>query len=236
MDKDYCFKIGRYFEFIQEYDDMLHYYHKGVQYLDNRAMYSLGCYYQKIEDFDNMIKYYTMAIEYKSDFAMNYLGNYFGKQSKYDLFKKYHLMAIKLGNLDSMNELAFYYQVKEKNYNLMKKYYLMGAKLNYAPCICNLGRYYQSINDKRKTVLLYKLAIKHNSKLASKNLEKYKNCKKDINDLCNYYSINDSEMNTILDQIENDIIKTEDNILDCLNQNDIEIKYTDIEYINNNTF
>lgn len=170
MNKNDLFKLGRYFELIEEYDVMIHYYIKGISLGDNRAMFCLGRYYQKINNFDNMLKYYIMAIEFKSDLAMNALANYFGKNSKYDLFKKYHLMAIELNNKDSMNELAFYYQIKEKDIETMKKYYIMGAKLNYAPCICNLGRYYQSLGKYTNAIMLYKLAIKYNSQLALKNL------------------------------------------------------------------
>jgi hypothetical protein len=229
MDKNYIFKIGRYFEYIQEYDSMITYYLKGVELKDKRAMFCLARYYQNIcFNIDNMLKYYLLAIELNCDLSMNALGNFFGKKSKYDLFKKYHEMAIKLGNKDSMNELAFYYQIKENNVFLMKKYYIMGAKLNYAPCICNLGRYYQSINQYYKAILLYKLAIKFNSKIAEKNLNR-------LNNHCNNNNICNIGNNRITNNNNTDNNNTDNNNCDNNNSdnNNNNIKTIDIN-INEN--
>jgi hypothetical protein len=70
-DSDTMYKLGCYYDEIEDYDNMIKYYNMAIDCGNSDAMYRMGQYYENIEmDYDNMKKYYTMAIECGNSDAM----------------------------------------------------------------------------------------------------------------------------------------------------------------------
>ena len=61
---------------------------------------------------------------------------------KYIILVKYQM--IKSHQINSMFNLANYYEDEEKDYKLMKKYYLMAIKKDCIDSMFNLGSYYEN--------------------------------------------------------------------------------------------
>lgn len=73
-----------------------------------------------------------------------YYGIYYSINKDYDKMKKYYLIAIEQNNALAMNNLALYYEYKERDPNEMKKYFLMAINHNCVTAMYNLGYYYNS--------------------------------------------------------------------------------------------
>jgi len=69
-------------------------------------------------------------------------------------------MAIELGNVDSMYELANFYQ-ENNDYQHAESYYLMASERKHGSSQIKLARHYQQAGDLIKMVKYYLLAIKN---------------------------------------------------------------------------
>jgi len=154
--------MGYYYEYQNDYPNMIKYYLMSIEHKQSDSMYNLGAYYKKQKNYDKMLKYFLMAIECGNSFAMNSLGQYYEFVGYYETMIKYYLMAIELKNSTSMCNLGSYYQGQKDYYNMLK-YYEMAVELENETAINNLIKYYEDAKDYSNMMIYYLMEVKlHN--------------------------------------------------------------------------
>jgi len=165
-------KLAQYFHLNIDIDykntiKMKKYYNMAIKYGNNEnAMMKLANYYKSNRDYGEMKKYYSMIIDIHKNtpnaaLAMHKMGVYYQTIKDYDNMKKYYLMAIELDHIDSMHELAQYYELVEKNNKLTEKYYLMAVELKDVVSMYNFADYYKTKLDFKNMEKYYWMAFEN---------------------------------------------------------------------------
>lgn len=105
------------------------------------------CYHYVIKNMTLAIGYYSRAVEMDGHNAMCHLAYVYREMENYDEMKRYYLMAIERGHVNSMADLANYYDAVENNYDEMKRYYLMAIERGHVNSMNEIAYYYNEVEN-----------------------------------------------------------------------------------------
>ena len=220
--------VGSVYRMERRYNVMEKYYNMAID--DNDALYHIGTYYGYIRNnFVEMKKYFLMAIDKNNVRAMHALGYYYKNTEKqYYLMKKYYFMAIypllrqtkdfsvhtiELSSdnpvddnnyciVQSLTDLASYYQHNEKKYDLMEKYYLFAIIKKSTYALDRMLKYYKDQNNYEKYIEYCLLAIKNNMIYAMHQLGDHYKLVEHNNDLAKKYYLMGIDNNDVSSMIK----------------------------------
>lgn len=120
------FTIGKYYQYICDYNMMKIYYAMAIIKGNMDAMCLMGYHYETENDYNNMKKYYLMAIEKGHTGAMLFLG-YYEERKLPGSGLQYFMLGVEKGDASCMIKVADYYKDRG-NFDEMEKYYMMAVE------------------------------------------------------------------------------------------------------------
>lgn len=141
---------------------------------NSSSLVNIGVIYQEItKDYEKAIKYFNHAlsvepVDPKAHYYMGVIYDY-GQGIPKDPKKanKFYKIASKLNERMATNDLAYHYDVVEKNHQKAINYYQIAIMLGSPDAAYNLGVLYEELKDIENAKIYYKMAIDLNEDIQS---------------------------------------------------------------------
>ncbi len=142
--KPSMFSLGRYYDSIQNEEEMIKYY---LMCENKNSFFNLGIYYYNKLNYPKSIHYFELSWKLGDLEALKNIADAYKKLNDYPMMKKYYLIGIQNNCIDCIFDLALFYQIEEINNEEMIKLYILGVNQGSFKCLFYLFIHYFLIND-----------------------------------------------------------------------------------------